>query len=96
MSSVGIHTDAFSQSLLGKEYAKADSRYATRDACVIGIEAITAAVEGPLCLLLLFAFVWRSSWRHVPTVVVVSGELYGTVLYFLTSFYEGPCCTESS
>ena len=73
----------------GKEYGKADSRYLTRDACTIGIEAITAFIEGPICFVLILAFAQRLSWRHIVTILVVFGELYGTVLYFLTSYYEG-------
>ena len=73
----------------GKEYGKADSRYLTRDACTIGIEAITAFIEGPTCFLLILAFTQRLPWRHILTIIVVVGELYGTVLYFLTSYYEG-------
>lgn len=79
--------DFFSE--LWKEYGKADSRYLTRDACTIGIEAITAFVEGPICVLLVVAFIKRRPWRQALTIVVVVGELYGTVLYFLTSIYEG-------
>lgn len=32
-----------------KEYAKADSRYASRDAFIIAMEAVTAFAWGPLC-----------------------------------------------
>lgn len=74
---------------IGKEYGKADSRYLTRDGCTIGIEAITVFFEGPVCLLLVLAFTRRWSWRHAVTLVIVVGELYGTVLYFLTSIYDG-------
>lgn len=77
---------------LGKEYAKADARYATRDPCTIGIEAITAFVEGPLCLLLIVAFIRRFKWRYIMTAVTVTGQLYGCALYFLTSYFEGGFC----
>lgn len=56
---------------------------------MIGIEAITVISEGPICLLLVLMFMMKSPFRHTLTIVVVTGELYGTVLYFLSSFYEG-------
>ncbi|OAY79871.1 putative 3-beta-hydroxysteroid-Delta(8),Delta(7)-isomerase [Ananas comosus] len=34
-----------------KEYSKGDSRYVGRDAAVVTVEGITAAIEGPACLL---------------------------------------------
>ncbi|XP_020081297.1 probable 3-beta-hydroxysteroid-Delta(8),Delta(7)-isomerase [Ananas comosus] len=34
-----------------KEYSKSDSRYVSRDAAVVTAEGITAAIEGPACLL---------------------------------------------
>ncbi|GMH33381.1 hypothetical protein BSKO_01215 [Bryopsis sp. KO-2023] len=74
---------------LWKEYGKADSRYLTRDGCTIGIEGITAFVEGPLCMLCILGYMRRSSWRQILTVLIVTGELYGTVLYFYTSFHDG-------
>ena len=49
----------------GKEYAKADSRYATRDSFVISMEAVTAFVWGPLCLLAVHAVSRRWAWRHM-------------------------------
>ena len=50
---------------LGKEYAKADSRYATRDSFVISMEAVTAFLWGPLCLLCVYAIARRWAWRHL-------------------------------
>ena len=49
----------------GKEYAKADSRYATRDSFVICMEAVTAFLWGPLSLLAVYAIARRWPWRHV-------------------------------
>lgn len=76
-------------SCAGKEYGKADSRYILRDACTIGIEAITACVEGPLCLLCVIGYLRQCSWRQVLALLIVTGELYGTVLYFYSSMHEG-------
>lgn len=41
----------FPERLIGKEYSKGDSRYAGRDAAVVGVEGITSVLEGPVCLL---------------------------------------------
>ena len=73
----------------GKEYAKADSRYATRDAFVISMEAVTAFVEGPLCFVIVYAMLLRRPWRHVLQLLVSCGQLYGDALYFATSYLEG-------
>lgn len=41
----------FNQQITGKEYSKADSRYAGRNAAVVGFEGPTAVFVGPACLL---------------------------------------------
>lgn len=74
---------------VGKEYAKADSRYATRESFVICMEAFTAFVEGPFCFVVVFAMVQRKPWRHVLQLLVAFGQLYGDILYYMTTFYEG-------
>ena len=38
----------------GKEYARADSRFASRDALMLAQETITAVLEGPLCFIILW------------------------------------------
>jgi hypothetical protein len=73
----------------GKEYAKADSRYATRDDFVISMEAVTAFVEGPGCFLIVWALCARKAWRYAAVVLVSLGQLYGDVLYFLTCLHGG-------
>ncbi|KAI8464452.1 MAG: Emopamil-binding protein [Monoraphidium minutum] len=72
-----------------KEYAKADSRYATRDDFVISMEAVTAFVEGPGCFLIVWALCARKAWRYVAVVLVSLGQLYGDVLYFGTCLHGG-------
>ena len=73
----------------GKEYAKADSRYASRDSFTISMEFVTAFVEGPGCFFILYGIAQRSSWRFTLQLMVSLGELYGDVLYFGTCFLEG-------
>ena len=38
----------------GKEYARADSRFASRDSLMLAQETITAVFEGPLCFIILW------------------------------------------
>ncbi len=80
----------------GKEYAKADSRYATRDSFVISMEAFTAFVEGPLCFVIVYGIVKQKPWRYTLQLLVSFGQIYGDVLYFATTYLEGVfCCVPS-
>ncbi|CAI5471609.1 unnamed protein product, partial [Closterium sp. Yama58-4] len=72
-----------------KEYSKADSRYATRDGCVLSVEAVTAFIEGPACFLILYAMASRRPFSPLLQFAVSLGQLYGDVIYFATSFLEG-------
>ena len=71
-----------------KEYAKADSRYATRDAFTICMESVTAFFVGPLCLFAAHQYCMRGPWRHLAALVASACQLYGDALYFATCFYE--------
>jgi hypothetical protein len=73
----------------GKEYSKADSRYATRDDFIVAMEAVTAFIEGPGCLLIVWGMLKARPWRHVAIVMVSLGQLYGDVLYFGTCLHGG-------
>ncbi|EPS59733.1 hypothetical protein M569_15071, partial [Genlisea aurea] len=72
-----------------KEYSKGDSRYAGRDPAIVAIEAITAAVEGPACLLSVYAIATRRPYRHILQIAISLGQLYGTAVYFATAVLEG-------
>ena len=74
---------------VGKEYSLADSRYATRDAFTICMEAVTAFIEGPLCFVILYGMLKQKPWRFILQFAVSLGQLYGDVLYFGTSYYDG-------
>ncbi len=78
----------------GKEYAKADSRYASRDSFVISMETVTAFVEGPLCFVILYGIYKQCSWRYCLQTIVSVGQLYGDVVYYGTAYLEGwsSCC----
>ena len=73
----------------GKEYAKADSRYATRDDFVISMEAITAFLEGPGCFAIIYGMLKQKPWRYTAIILVSLGQLYGDVLYFGTCIHGG-------
>ncbi|GAB4851079.1 hypothetical protein Ancab_030377 [Ancistrocladus abbreviatus] len=72
-----------------KEYSKGDSRYAGRDSGVIAVEGITAVLEGPACLLAVYAIAAKKSYSYILQLAISLGQLYGTAVYFVTSILEG-------
>ncbi|CAI5496362.1 unnamed protein product [Closterium sp. Naga37s-1] len=72
-----------------KEYAISDSRYATRDTCIVSLEAVTAFIEGPACILILYAMAARKPFSNLLQFTVSLGQLYGAAVYFATSYLEG-------
>ncbi|PIN06230.1 C-8,7 sterol isomerase [Handroanthus impetiginosus] len=72
-----------------KEYSKGDSRYAGRDSGVVAVEGITAVLEGPACLLAVYAIATKKSYRYILQVAISLGQLYGTLVYFITSILDG-------
>lgn len=72
-----------------KEYAQADSRYATRDSFVVSMEAVTAFVEGPACFVAVYGILARRPWALTVQLLVSLGQAYGDVLYFATTVLEG-------
>nr|WEU38181.1 sterol 8,7 isomerase [Paris polyphylla] len=80
---------------LWKEYSKGDSRYVGRDAAVVTVEAITAAIEGPACLLIVYAIGTRKPYSYILQLVVSLGQLYGCAVYFGTAYLMGDNFTTS-
>uniref|UniRef100_F6GU45 EXPERA domain-containing protein n=2 Tax=Vitis vinifera TaxID=29760 RepID=F6GU45_VITVI len=72
-----------------KEYSKGDSRYAARDAGVIAVEGITAVLEGPASLLALYTIATKRSYSYILQLTISLGQLYGTAVYFITSYLDG-------
>ncbi|CAI5959578.1 unnamed protein product [Closterium sp. NIES-65] len=72
-----VTCSALAPPLAGKEYSKADSRYATRDGCVLSVEAVTAFIEGPACFLILYAIAARNPFSPLLQFAVYLGQLYG-------------------
>ncbi|GLT30223.1 hypothetical protein SLA2020_050370 [Shorea laevis] len=79
-----------------KEYSKGDSRYAGRDSAVIAVEGITAVLEGPACLLAVYAIAKGKPYSHILQFAISVGQLYGTVVYFITSILDGDNFAASS
>ncbi|QSZ28788.1 hypothetical protein DSL72_003293 [Monilinia vaccinii-corymbosi] len=73
---------------LWKEYTLSDSRYLTSDAFVMTMESVTAWCWGPLSFLLASFITTDNPFRHPLQIIVSTGQLYGTVLYFGTSTFD--------
>ncbi|CAJ1971885.1 unnamed protein product [Sphenostylis stenocarpa] len=79
-----------------KEYSKADSRYAGRDAGVVTIEAVTAVLEGPASILAVYSIAAGKSYSYILQFAISLGQLYGIAVYFITAFLEGDDFSASS
>ncbi|KAE8125120.1 hypothetical protein FH972_019955 [Carpinus fangiana] len=79
-----------------KEYSKGDSRYAARDAGIVTVEGLTAVLEGPASLLAVFAIATGKSYSYILQFAISLGQLYGTAVYFVTSYLEGDHFAASS
>jgi hypothetical protein len=86
---ITAHTLLYVPVFSGKEYSKADSRYATRDDFIISMEAVTAFLEGPGCLLIVWGMLKAKPWRYTAILLVSLGQFYGDVLYFGTCIHGG-------
>ncbi|KAJ4733567.1 hypothetical protein LUZ62_067774 [Rhynchospora pubera] len=72
-----------------KEYSKGDSRYVGRDPGVVTVEGITAVLEGPACLLAVYAIATKKSYSYILQFAVCLGQLYGCLVYFITAYLQG-------
>lgn len=63
--------------ILGKEYGKADSRWLVSDPTIVSLEMVTVALDGPLCLALVYAICRNRFYRHWLQIVLCVCELYG-------------------
>lgn len=80
---------------LWKEYAYSDSRYMSGDSFVVIMESITAALWGPLSFLTAYLIYSKSPLSPVFEFLISTGQLYGDVLYYFTTLFEGaPHCSE--
>lgn len=53
------------------------------------MEAVTAFIEGPACLLIVWGMLRLKPWRFTAIMLVSLGQLYGDVLYFGTCAHGG-------
>jgi cholestenol delta-isomerase len=72
-----------------KEYSLSDSRYLVSDPTVLGIEALTGFLVGPLCLLTVQSIRRGAANRHFLQIFICMCQLYGCVLYYATSYLTG-------
>ncbi|KAI5288650.1 hypothetical protein KEM54_005037 [Ascosphaera aggregata] len=79
-------TDLFGQ--LWKEYSHADSRYLTSDPFVLCMETITALFWGVLSYFQVILILKQSPYRHPLQIVICGGQIYGDVLYYMTSWFN--------
>ncbi|RKP11257.1 Emopamil-binding protein [Piptocephalis cylindrospora] len=78
---------------LWKEYALSDSRYLSSDPFVLVMESVTAIFWGPGCLLVAYFLLTRHPALHPTQLIVSLGQIYGCVLYYFTTLFEGgPHC----
>eukprot|EP01121_Diplochlamys_sp_Union-15-3_P009794 TRINITY_DN2686_c0_g1_i2.p1 TRINITY_DN2686_c0_g1~~TRINITY_DN2686_c0_g1_i2.p1 ORF type:complete len:150 (-),score=13.84 TRINITY_DN2686_c0_g1_i2:23-472(-) len=74
---------------LWREYGNADSRWLYSDPTIVSIELITAAVAGPLCVLMLYAMTTKKRYRHFWQIVLCTMELYGGYMTFCPEWLTG-------
>ncbi|CAG8537126.1 6235_t:CDS:2 [Ambispora leptoticha] len=72
-----------------KEYALSDSRYLTADAFVVNMERITSTLWGPLSFTTALAIYQNWPSRYVLQFVISMGQIYGCILYYWTTIFEG-------
>ncbi len=80
----------------GKEYSKADKRWGISDPTILTVELITAFVEGPMCLWLMYAIYYRKSYRYPLQFALSVGELYGGWVTFAPEWLTGSKNLETS
>ncbi|KAI8866565.1 Emopamil-binding protein, partial [Ramicandelaber brevisporus] len=84
-----IAGESFLLAQVWKEYALSDSRYLTSDVFVLPMEAITAAFDGPLCLVAAYSIWYDMPHYHLSQAVVSVAQIYGCILYFATTMLDG-------
>eukprot|EP00698_Gefionella_okellyi_P018704 TRINITY_DN5643_c0_g1_i3.p1 TRINITY_DN5643_c0_g1~~TRINITY_DN5643_c0_g1_i3.p1 ORF type:complete len:214 (+),score=18.56 TRINITY_DN5643_c0_g1_i3:109-750(+) len=75
--------------LIWREYGKADARWAVSDGTIMSLECVTVLIEGPLCLLCVYAIWQRKAYRHVLQLGISLGELYGGWMTFAPEWFTG-------
>ncbi|XP_076095394.1 emopamil-binding protein-like [Mytilus galloprovincialis] len=74
-------SDHFTASLW-KEYAQADKRWGVADPTIVSLEILTVFLDGPLCVILIYAILKNKFYRHYVQLVLCVCELYGGWMTF--------------
>ncbi|KAJ3039620.1 hypothetical protein HDV00_012078 [Rhizophlyctis rosea] len=79
---------------LWKEYALGDSRYMSADPFVVVMESFTAVFWGLGSFLTAYTIYINHPIRHILQFLISMGQMYGDVLYYATTLFEGsPHCS---
>jgi len=69
-------------------YAAGDFRYGIPlESGTAAMEAITAILEGPMCLAVVFAAVMNRSWRHPMQLILTTMQIYGLVWFAIHPYF---------
>lgn len=58
-------------------YGKVDSRFVNDNVLVFCVQGLTALLDTPLCLLLIYAIINAKPWRHAVQIVLSVAQAYG-------------------
>ncbi|XP_041378469.1 emopamil-binding protein-like [Gigantopelta aegis] len=75
--------------LMWKEYGKADYRWLVSNPTIVSLESLTVFLDGPLCLVLVYAIVKQKFYRHFLQIVLCICELYGGWMTFCPEWLIG-------
>ncbi|XP_067669695.1 emopamil-binding protein-like [Haliotis asinina] len=75
--------------LLWQEYGKADKRWLVSDPTIVSLEMLTVFLDGPLCVILVYAIVEDKHYRHFVQIVLCVCELYGGWMTFCPDWFVG-------
>ena len=82
-SFVFFRTDSFIKTGMDY-YASGDLRYNhPMEPGTKAMEAITAVLEGPMCILIAYGHIMKTAWRHPLQLVITTCQIYGLVWFIL-------------
>eukprot|EP00640_Fibrocapsa_japonica_P006742 CAMPEP_0113943074 /NCGR_PEP_ID=MMETSP1339-20121228/19160_1 /TAXON_ID=94617 /ORGANISM="Fibrocapsa japonica" /LENGTH=176 /DNA_ID=CAMNT_0000947837 /DNA_START=52 /DNA_END=579 /DNA_ORIENTATION=+ /assembly_acc=CAM_ASM_000762 len=70
-------------------YAAADFRYGRPlETGTAAMEAITALIDGPLCIAVAYAAIHGRGWRHPAQIVLCTMQMYGLLWFILHPLFS--------
>lgn len=70
-------------------YAAADFRYQNpMDSGTAAMEAITAIIEGPMCLLVAYGMINNKQWRWPLQLIVTTMQMYGLIWFCIQPLWS--------